>query len=121
MTTKRPAGATVNAEAAAAAVSSATRYTVSAVASLSRASPSRRATIRRGTARRSRTAVAAISSGGETIAPSAIAIGTVIPGTRTRATPAATAMLARTRPTAREAMLPISARKLRIGVRNAVT
>ena len=55
---------------------------VSAVASFSRLSPSRIVTIRRGTARRAATAVAAISSGGATIAPSAMATAHGMPGIR---------------------------------------
>ena len=55
---------------------------VSAVASFRRLSPSRIDTIRRGTARREATAAAAISSGGATIAPSAIATAHGRPGIR---------------------------------------
>jgi hypothetical protein len=76
---------------------------------------------RRGTARRSITAVAATASGGDTIAPSATATGMVIAGTSASATPATAAVLATTRPTASDAMFPISALKLRIGVKNAAT
>ena len=67
------------------------------------------------------TAVAATSSGGETIAPSAIAIGTVMPGTTARATPATAKMLARTSPIASDPMFPMSCRKPRNGVKKAAT
>ena len=81
--------------------------------------PWRSAIRRRGTARRSMTAIAATSSGGDTIAPSAMAIGTVMPGTMTSATPATARVLASTNPIASDTMLPSFARKLRIGVKNA--
>ena len=77
--------------------------------------------IRLGTASRSATAVAATSSGGETMAPRASATGSVIAGTMARARPATTNVLASTRPIASETMFPSSLRKLRIGVKNAAT
>src|SRR5262245_34007045 len=76
---------------------------------------------RRGAARCSTTACAATSSGGETMAPRAIAIGRVMPGTMAIATAATANVLATTSPTASDAMLPRFARKLRIGVKNAAT
>jgi len=65
------------------------------------------------------TASAATSSGGDTMAPRASAIGTVMPGTSANAMAAAATVLASTSPIARDTMFPMSARKLRIGVKNA--
>ena len=89
---------------------------VSAVASLSRLSPSRIVTIRRGTARRAAIAVAAISSGGATIAPRAMAIAHGMPGISACAVAPAARALAITRPMASEPIEPRFARRLRSGV-----
>ena len=77
--------------------------------------------MRRGTARRWAIAVAATASGGETIAPRAIASGHVIPGTSPIAIAATTPALTATSPTASELMFLRFVRKSRIGVRNALT
>ena len=75
--------------------------------------------IRRGTASREAMAVAAIASGGATIAPRASATGHVRSGMSARATTATATALAMTSATARELMVPRFARKLRTGVKYA--
>ena len=94
---------------------------VSAVASFSRLSPSRIVTILRGTASRAAIAVAAISSGGATIAPSASATAQGRPGISAWATAAAAKAVAMTRPIASEPMVPRLACSRRRGVKNAAT
>ncbi len=79
------------------AAATATRYATSAVASLTRLSPSITFTSRRGAPRRRMIAVAATGSVGETIAPSANAIGQERPITSCPST-ATEPMVARTRP-----------------------
>jgi hypothetical protein len=76
-------------------------------------------TMRRGTARRAAMAVAAISSGGATIAPSARATAQGMPGISAWATAAAPNALTMTRPMASEPIAPRFARRLRSGVENA--
>ena len=83
------------------AAPTAARYNTSAVASLTRLSPSRIVTIRRGILSRFPMAVADTASGGETIAPSAMASAHPIPGKSAWATNATPAEVARTNPTAR--------------------
>ena len=72
MSTEKPATA---------AEATATRYAVSAVASLIRLSPARITTSRRGSPTVRPTAVAATASGGDTIAPSAKAAASGMSGT----------------------------------------
>ncbi len=89
---------------------------VRAVASFSRLSPSRIVTIRRGTGSRVMTAVAAISSGGATIAPRARATAHGRPGINTHAVAPAASALPTTRPTASEAIEPRFVLRRRSGV-----
>ena len=79
----------------------AARYNTRAVASLTRLSPSRMVTTRRGIRRRFPTAVADTASGGETMAPRAMASAQPMPGNRTCATAATPPVVASTSPTAR--------------------
>src|SRR2546425_2780310 len=64
-------------------------------------------------------AVAATASGGETMAPRASATGQLMPGTRTRATAATAAVVAKTSPTARSVIGRRLARKSRSDVKYA--
>ncbi len=82
------------------AAMTASRYTVRAVASFTRLSPSKMITSRRGRFRRRAIDVAAIASGGETMAPSASAIGQPSSGTRAIATTATAIVVVITSPTA---------------------
>src|SRR5690242_16352801 len=81
------------------AAATAKRYATSAIASFTRLSPSRIVTNRRGTRSLFSTLVAAIASGGETIAPSTNASGQFIPGINIRATVATTTVVNSVRPT----------------------
>jgi len=78
----------------------AARYRMSAVASFTRLSPSRIVTTRCGRPNRFATAVAETASGGETIAPKAMAPAQPNPGRQMCATTATAAVVANTRPTA---------------------
>ena len=73
-------------------------------------------TIWRGTARRLVTAVAAIASGGATMAPSAKAAAHVMPGMSAWAATATAPAETMTRPTASELMAPRFARRFWMGV-----
>ena len=64
-------------------------------------------------------AVAAIASGGATMAPSAIATDQGRPGMSTRATMATVNAVAKTRATASELIVPRLARRFRTGVKYA--
>ena len=75
--------------------------------------------IRRGTPSRDAIAVAAIASGGATMAPSAIATDHGMSGMSAWATTATVNAVAKTRPTASELIVPRLARKLRTGVKYA--
>jgi hypothetical protein len=74
---------------------------VSAVASFTRLSPSKMSTSRRGRFSRRAIDVAAMASGGETMAPSAMAAGQPSCGAIAITTPATASVVVKTRPTAR--------------------
>ena len=81
-----------------------TPYAVRAVASLTRLSPSRMAISRRGAASGRRIAMAEIASGGATMAPSANAAASGMPGMTLTPTNATTTVVNSTRPTDRSAI-----------------
>ena len=99
------------------ATPTAVRYATRAVASLRRLSPSRIVMTRRGAPRFRKTAVAAIASGGATMAPSANAAANPISGTAALTTTATMVAVNSTSPIASSRIGRVLALKSRYGVR----